>query len=113
MTEILLCRVDELVDGAGKAFTLSDTEPPRDVFAVRRGAHAYVYRNSCPHTGVALNWGADQFMSYDGVYIQCSLHFAQFRIDTGYCVYGPCVGQSLIPVMAQIRNGEVWVESGR
>jgi nitrite reductase/ring-hydroxylating ferredoxin subunit len=102
-----LCRIDAISDGGARGFEVREGSETRAVFAVRRGDRVFVYRNSCPHTGVTLNWREDQFMSFDGMYIQCSMHFAQFRIADGYCVYGPCAGRSLRGEPIEIRDGVI------
>ncbi len=107
----LLCRIEEIPEGTGKGFQIENDGGVKEIFAVRVGDSAFVYRNSCPHTGITLNWKEDQFMSFDGLYIQCSMHFAQFRIADGYCVYGPCAGQSLRRETAEIRDGAIWIQS--
>jgi len=53
------------------------------------------YKNSCPHTGAPLNWTPDQFLTRAGLYIQCSIHGAMFKIETGECFAGPCSGKFL------------------
>jgi Ferredoxin subunits of nitrite reductase and ring-hydroxylating dioxygenases len=53
------------------------------------------YKNSCPHTGAPLNWTPDQFLTRTGLYIQCSIHGAMFKIENGECFAGPCSGQFL------------------
>lgn len=65
------------------------------------------YRNSCPHLNIELNWQPHGFLDYEQCYIQCKTHGALFRMDDGYCIVGPCSGQSLIPVTVQ-RAGD-WV----
>jgi len=53
------------------------------------------YKNSCPHTGAPLNWTPDQFLTRTGLYIQCSIHGAMFKIQDGECFAGPCSGKFL------------------
>jgi nitrite reductase/ring-hydroxylating ferredoxin subunit len=62
---------------------------------VRRGELVVAYKNSCPHTGVNLEWQTDQFLDMTQSYIQCATHGALFRIDDGYCLRGPCAGDWL------------------
>lgn len=106
MSEQRLCALQDVADGCSKGIPAGE----RELFLVRRGEHVFVYENSCPHTGATLNWQPDEFMSFDGMYIQCSIHGAQFRIYDGYCVYGPCAGQSLRRVAAEIRDGDVFIQ---
>ncbi len=67
--------------------------------------HAYV--NRCPHTGTALNWQPQQFLSVDGEYLQCATHGALFRRNDGLCIWGSCVGQSLTAVPVLVRDDKV------
>lgn len=106
---IALGHLEEIPDGGGKGFEVPGPRGARSVFAVRRGGGVFVYRNSCPHTGVTLNWRDDEFMSFDGMYIQCSMHFAQFRVYDGYCIYGPCAGRSLSSEAFEIRDGVIFL----
>lgn len=42
-----------------------------------------------------LEYRKDRFLSADGQLIVCYAHGAQFLPDTGECIYGPCLGQTL------------------
>jgi len=90
-----LAALSGLAEGACREFELEGPAEPLFCFAVRHQGRLYLYRNSCPHTGVTLNWLPDQFLTEEGDYLQCSLHGALFRIEDGFCVRGPCVGRSL------------------
>ncbi len=101
-----LCRVDEIPDGG----TLGVAPAPGGfigLFAVRQGATVRVYLNSCPHLGVPLDWAPGRFLSTDGRRIVCAMHGAEFRIEDGLCLYGPCLGERLEAVMIHIDDGEV------
>lgn len=103
-----LCRFDELADGAARGFGA-----PRGgyigLFAVRRGTEVFVYVNSCPHVGTALDWAPDRFLSPDGSVIVCATHGAQFGVADGVCLRGPCVGAALESVPVQIEDGVILV----
>lgn len=81
---LVLCCLDELVEGQARGF-----DPLRHDGEVR------VYRNSCPHLEVRLEYRKDRFLSVDGRQIVCYAHGARFLPDSGLCVYGPCLGDSL------------------
>ena len=103
-----LCRIEDIPDPGSKGF------PPAPggftgLFAVRQGQDIRVYVNACPHIGIALDWTPDQFLSVDQQFIICSTHGAEFRIADGYCLRGPCQGDALEAVPAEIRDGEVLV----
>ena len=83
-----------------------------DLALVRRGDGIYAYVNSCPHTGMPMDWMPDQFLDAEGHYIQCATHGALFRLEDGYCVSGPCAGQSLRAVAVEIRDGWIALADG-
>jgi nitrite reductase/ring-hydroxylating ferredoxin subunit len=99
----VLCSVDELVEGDAKGFS-TDTDA---LFALKRDGQIFVYRNSCPHLGVELNWLEDQFLDTEGILIQCATHGALFVVETGACVAGPCRGKSLEAIPFSLVDGHI------
>jgi nitrite reductase/ring-hydroxylating ferredoxin subunit len=104
----VLCRLEDIPDGASKGFA-AIAGGFTGLMAIRRGNEVFVYVNSCPHIGTPLDWTPDRFLSRDGSTIVCATHGAQFRIDDGVCISGPCIGDRLEPVAAKIREGTVYV----
>lgn len=91
---VALCHLDDLEDGAARGFDPFD-EGRDAVFIVRRGESLRAYRNTCPHQGASLPWRTHAYLNADGSRIVCSAHGAQFDIDSGRCLIGPALGQSL------------------
>nr|WP_237182620.1 Rieske 2Fe-2S domain-containing protein [Roseomonas marmotae] len=89
-----LCRLEDIPNGQARGFGA--------LFAVRRGARVFVYVNACPHIGVSLEIMPDRFLDHRGTAIICALHGAQFRIEDGFCTHGPCAGDSLEAVPAEV-----------
>ncbi len=87
----ILCHIDDLPEDCAKGFSLEFDS----LLALKRDGQIFVYRNSCPHLGVELNWLDDQFLDADNALIQCATHGALFAIDTGECLAGPCRGKYL------------------
>jgi nitrite reductase/ring-hydroxylating ferredoxin subunit len=110
IAEQVLCRLDELGDPASRGFSLRLGETRLEMFVVRRGDDLVGYRNNCPHTGAPLDWSPDQFLDADDKFIQCAMHGALFTVENGYCVLGPCAGQSLQRIPLQLRAGVVTVD---
>jgi nitrite reductase/ring-hydroxylating ferredoxin subunit len=102
-----LCALAELEDPGSRGFGLNTAEGWLELFVVRRGGRVYGYRNSCPHTGVTLEWLPHRFLDAEGELIQCGLHGALFVVETGECVHGPCLGAFLEPLEVGVREG--WV----
>jgi len=109
MNEFRVCQLQDLEDPGSLEAEIADAGEISAIFVVKIDGKVHAYVNSCPHTGVALNWLPDQFLDYDGKLIQCSMHGAQFRPEDGFCVWGPCQGQFLQPLKVEIREQAVYV----
>lgn len=107
MSGARLCRWADLPDPGSLAFDLADGGRSRSCVLVRRGKQVWAYVNRCPHTGAPLDWRPGQVLNPEGSHIQCALHLAQFRMEDGLCVHGPCLGLSLETVA--VRREEEWV----
>ena len=100
-----ICDYKALIELSAREFKLE-----KDAFLIYFRENCYAYENSCPHTKVNLNWQEGQFFSYDGLFLECSLHGALFDPRSGLCIRGPCVGQSLKKINITIENGTVYAE---
>lgn len=101
--------LDDIPDGGAREAVVAGSHGPLTVFVVRLGQKVHGYVNHCPHRGVPLNWKPDTFLDEDGRVIVCAMHGAEFRIEDGACLAGPCRGQSLTPARVDFRNGKVVV----
>jgi nitrite reductase/ring-hydroxylating ferredoxin subunit len=102
-----LCHLGELGDPDSRGFEGRETGTPWDLFLVRRGGLVRAYRNRCPHTGAPLDWTPHRFLDLDGRFIQCALHGALFRLEDGFCVWGPCAGKGLARVAVRLEGDRV------
>lgn len=66
-----------------------------DGFVLNWHGRYYAYRNQCPHTGLNLNWQKHRFFDHELQFLLCATHGALFEPESGLCVHGPCVNQSL------------------
>lgn len=105
--EYLVCSPDDIHPDCAKGFTIDTRQGKLEFFIVNKENHFYAYKNSCPHTGVNLEWKADEFLNLDKNLIQCSTHGAQFIIENGYCIYGPCQGRHLTKVPVSVSPSEI------
>ena len=108
MQRYSLCALDELPEPGSKGFDMDLGEEKASLFVVRRDNEVHGYINSCPHTGVALEWVPDQFLDADGSFIECATHGALFTIEEGKCVSGPCAGDRLKPVRLSVDNDVIY-----
>jgi len=109
----VICSAGDIEPGSARAFSLSRiTETgenrPFPILVVRTHANDYLgYVNACPHQGIWLNVGAGEFFTADRAFLKCGRHGAQFEIDTGLCIDGPCDGKSLKPIALAVADGDV------
>jgi nitrite reductase/ring-hydroxylating ferredoxin subunit len=96
-------RVDDIPEDSSKSFTHQNEQ----LFAVKKDGKVFVYKNSCPHLWIALNWEDDQFLDSSKSMIQCANHGALFIIENGNCVSGPCNGRKLTSVAFDIIAGVI------
>jgi naringenin degradation protein FdeD len=106
-TPLCLCALDDIPDGGSKGFTLGKHN---SIFAVRQDRCIYIYRNTCPHAGLELNWTPDRFLDRDREYILCSSHGALFNIASGFCIAGPCAGSELTRVDFEIIENRIYLQ---
>ncbi len=109
---IRICNLNQLEDPGSRGFFLWLGDVEVEGFLVHKGGIVSAFLNRCPHTGAPLNWSPHQFLDLDGEFIQCSLHGAIFRTEDGFCVRGPCVGESLESIPVGLEEGVIWVGFG-
>ncbi len=108
MTHTLrLCHIESLKQAKSLGFELDSCQ----LFAVFVEESIAVYRNSCPHLGLPLEFMPDRFLNVDNSLIQCATHGALFLPETGECISGPCHGQFLQPVPHQIVDDYLCISS--
>lgn len=100
-----LCTSAELSEGQSRGFTWENTE----LLGVRRQGQVYLYRNRCPHRGIALNWQPNQFLDSSASLITCARHGALFLIESGECVAGPCEGDALEALGCHEDSQGIWL----
>ncbi len=109
LSEVVICRFEELDDPGSREFRIGEGDWPFKGFVVRRDDEVFAYENYCAHAGHPLNWQPDDFLTEDGKQIVCASHGALYAIDSGVCVSGPCRGKELQRVSVEVRDGEVTV----
>ena len=102
-----LCSTSDIPDPGSKAFQLDHNNEVLNIFVIHKDGEFHAFINSCPHTGVNLEWQEDQFLDADQAFIQCASHGALFEIETGHCIHGPCVGDHLSPRNLKIIDNRV------
>ena len=101
-----ICEVDSIPENGCQAIELKQVA----LFAVKKRKQTFVYINRCPHMHVPLNWEPNKFLNNSGDLIQCSTHGALFKIETGECLQGPCLGQSLQAIAHEVKDEKICIK---
>lgn len=103
-----ICMMEDIPEREARAF---ETVNGGTIFITQRDGCFYAYQNLCPHLQVELEFLENQFLDRDQEYIECSTHGALFQVETGHCISGPCVGQSLEKVSITVHSdGGIYLE---
>jgi nitrite reductase/ring-hydroxylating ferredoxin subunit len=103
----LICVLDDLPDPGTREFSVGAGEWPVRGFVVHYQGELHAYLNRCPHAGHLLNWQSNSFFAPEGSLLICTSHGALFRANTGECIAGPCVGQSLRSIEIEVVDGQI------
>jgi nitrite reductase/ring-hydroxylating ferredoxin subunit len=109
-TERIICALADIPDDGSRGFTIGTGDWPLRGLLVRMRGEVRAYVNRCPHAGHPLNLQPDDFLTYERSLILCHSHGALFEKGTGYCVAGPCAGQSLESIAVEVIDGFVLLE---
>lgn len=103
----ILGPLEEIPDGGAKEYIFGRGTTVFSMFVVRRGVRVYGYLNICPHYSSPLNHRAGHFLNEDGSRIQCTMHFAEFRIEDGFGIAGAAQNCWLDPVPVEVDDGVI------
>lgn len=101
-----LCDVSGFEELQTKGFEIEG----KNLLLVKHRDQFYLYENSCPHRSIPLEWQPDQFLDVEKTFIQCATHGALFKIETGECIAGPCVADSLTAVPFQKQGNRILID---
>jgi nitrite reductase/ring-hydroxylating ferredoxin subunit len=110
--ERVICRLTDIADPGARGFTVGRGDWPLRGFVVRENDNVWGYVNRCPHAGHPLNLQPHRFLTPGRELILCSSHGALFDRQTGFCIAGPCGGQSLTSVPLTVVSGYVMLAEG-
>lgn len=102
-----LCTLEDLEGGEAKLLTFGEGARKTEIFVMAHGGDVVAYVNACPHFNITLNYREPKFLNSARDRFLCINHYAQFRIDDGYCDEGVCEGHWLTPVAVRVEDGRV------
>ena len=104
-----LCRLNDIEDPGSRGFSIETALGALELFVIKRNGAVFGYQNTCPHTGVCLDWMPHRFLDIDKTLIICATHGALFEIDNGHCVSGPCLGEKLTSLRLEVADNVVFL----
>ena len=108
---VLACR-DEVADGGALLLELGEGSPPFRIILLRSGDNVFAYVNRCAHFGVPLATRVEHLGVQGHRTIRCSVHYARYRWQDGFCEFGDCVGESLLAIPVRVTAGGLVVVGG-
>ncbi|MFW5876582.1 MAG: Rieske (2Fe-2S) protein [Myxococcota bacterium] len=98
MTRLRVCDAGEPARGAVVVVRLGRDADGymREALVLRDfGGTVRAYRNLCKHLPIPLDAGSRRFLGADGTHLECGTHGAEYRLEDGLCIAGPCEGERL------------------
>ena len=106
-----LCPLEDLEAGHTRTLELHAETPRRRqaIVFIDEGGELRAYVNECMHIAIPLDLYSGDLWSEDKKHLRCLTHGALYRPKDGYCVHGPCVGQSLERLRVEVQSDGVYV----
>lgn len=101
-----LCALEDIAENSSRSFE----QGFMSVLVIRRGDAVFVYHNHCPHAAATLDARGQSVLASDGLLLHCERHGAEFVTETGECVSGPCLGESLQALPFTLSAGDIYLD---
>ena len=102
----LICHLEDITEDSVVRFMSTGC----DFIVIRREGRLYGYRNECPHMNLPLTNRHNYKIDKKQKHLVCTQHAAEFAIENGLCVRGPCKGMKLEPVIIDLSDGKVYLK---
>ena len=101
----------DLEEGEAKSFRIVLGGRYVGGFLIRFEGRLLAYQNKCRHLPISLDYDDARFFDSEKRHLVCQTHGALYRPGDGFCVDGPCRGESLFPIELEIDPSGVYVDS--
>jgi naringenin degradation protein FdeD len=98
-----ICHINDVAEGEARRFLIGVD----NLILARSNGKLYAYRNECPHMNLPLTHRYNCLMDKEQKHLVCAQHEAEFAIEKGLCVKGPCIGMKLEPVSIELTDDNV------
>ncbi len=102
----VICDAIDISEGAARRFLVNNL----DLIVVQSHGRLYAYKNECPHMNLPLTNRSKGKIDKNQKHLVCMQHGAEFNIENGFCVKGPCQGMELEPVNIETKNGKLFLK---
>ncbi|VAW39041.1 hypothetical protein MNBD_GAMMA01-1916 [hydrothermal vent metagenome] len=103
-----LAKISDIKQGVLYECSLQTTSGPLSVMLYKKDGKYLAFKNLCPHHGRRMDYAAGKFLVADNGNIVCPAHGAEFNIDDGLCITGPCQGKSLESIQLQFNESDIF-----
>lgn len=100
--DFVLGRLTDFADRAATPVTYRAGGREVAALVVRHGTELRAYLDLCPHVYLPLTWRGRRVLSADGERLRCTNHAAEFAVEDGRALSGPCDGRGLTPVALRV-----------
>ena len=105
-----LCKTTDLDTLGSIGLEVKVNRKNQDIFIIKKETEFFAYKNQCPHRLTQLEWNPNDFLTEDKQRIICAMHAAEFNLDDGLCISGPCVGESLKKVDIVVKGENIFLD---
>ncbi|MCF6288973.1 MAG: Rieske (2Fe-2S) protein [Proteobacteria bacterium] len=103
-----LAKISAITDNIWYEYCLQSNNGLISIMLLKQNNQYIAYKNFCPHQGRRLDYVAGKFLLTPNGNILCPTHGAEFNPQSGLCISGPCVGESLQPVTIKTNEESIF-----
>jgi nitrite reductase/ring-hydroxylating ferredoxin subunit len=103
-----LAKISDVVADQWYEFSLQTDSGLVSIMVQFKNKEYIAFYNACPHQNRRMDYATDSFLTSQSGTIICPAHGAEFNPDTGFCINGPCRGQSLSTVHIQTNEESIF-----
>ena len=103
-----LAKISDIKPGVLYECNLQTASGPLSVMLYKKDDKYLAFKNFCPHQGRRMDYAAGNFLVADSGNIVCPAHGAEFSIDDGLCITGPCQGKSLESIQLKFNESDIF-----
>ncbi len=107
----MICKLDKtqnITPDTWHEFSLQLDSGLTSIMLMYSQGNYHAFKNLCPHQGRRMDYSLGKFLLTPEGNLVCPAHGAEFKMDSGLCIDGPCLGESLQEVHLEINEGFIF-----